>query len=164
MHKLSQFEMSCVRWTAIHFRHSWSHRIRYLVLWWRGMPHAPPPPSQPKNIISVGGGAFSSLRGLWGKIGQCIPRLRFFFFFLSGDQLARTNCTLYVRISPQWLSELRWLWPSSLTSCIWVHFPGRFPHHAWTAWSAHSNFVGSRMYTCLGVTCLCTFCRMTGVS
>ena len=30
-----------------------------------------------------------------------------FFSFLSGDQLTRTNSTLYARISPQWLSKLR---------------------------------------------------------
>ena len=43
-----------------------------------------------------------------------------FFFFLSGDQLAHTNSTssfflfLFFKatISPQWLSELRQLWPS----------------------------------------------------
>ena len=33
-------------------------------------------------------------------------------------------------------------------------FPDRFPHSAWTsAWSAHSDFVGSRVYACLCVTC-----------
>ena len=32
--------------------------------------------------------------------------------------------------------------------------PDRFPHYAWTAArSAHSDFVGSRVYACLGVTC-----------
>ena len=32
-------------------------------------------------------------------------------------------------------------------------FPERFPHHAWTvAQSAHSDFVGSRAFACLGVT------------
>ena len=33
-------------------------------------------------------------------------------------------------------------------------FLDRFPHYAWTAsWSANSDFVGSRVYTFLGVTC-----------
>ena len=33
-------------------------------------------------------------------------------------------------------------------------FPDRFAHYAWTAaLSAHSDFVGSRVYACLGVTC-----------
>ena len=32
--------------------------------------------------------------------------------------------------------------------------PDRFPHCAWTAaWSTHSDFVGSRVYACLHVTC-----------
>ena len=35
-----------------------------------------------------------------------------FLFFISGDQLAHTNSTLYARIGPQWFSELRRLWPS----------------------------------------------------
>ena len=39
-----------------------------------------------------------------------------------------------------------------LTSCIWTRFPDRFPHYAWTAYSAHS--FGSRVYACSGVTCL----------
>ena len=39
----------------------------------------------------------------------------------------------------------------SLTNCM---FLDRFPHYAWTAaQSAHSDFVGSRVYVCLGVTC-----------
>ena len=33
-------------------------------------------------------------------------------------------------------------------------FSDSFPHYAWrVAYSAHSNFVGSRVYACLGVTC-----------
>ena len=33
-------------------------------------------------------------------------------------------------------------------------FPDRFPHNAWTAaYSALSDFVGSKVYACLGVTC-----------
>ena len=37
-------------------------------------------------------------------------------------------------------------------------FPDRFPHYAWTAArSAHSDFVGSRVYSCLDVTCYLHF-------
>ena len=51
----------------------------------------------------------------------------------------------------------------SLTSSV-SSFPFRFPHHAWTAaFSAHSDFVGSRVYACLGVAATCTFGRMTGI-
>ena len=32
-------------------------------------------------------------------------------------------------------------------------FPARFPHYAWTAQSAHSDFVGSRVYAFLSVPC-----------
>ena len=41
----------------------------------------------------------------------------------------------------------------SLMSCMWAHFPDRFPHHTWTAQSVHSNSVGSWVYVWLGVTC-----------
>ena len=42
-------------------------------------------------------------------------------------------------------------------------FPDRFPHYAWTAaWSAHSNFVGSKVYACLGVTCHLRFWQNDG--
>ena len=52
---------------------------------------------------------------------------------LSADQITHTNSTLYTRISPQWLSELRWLWPSvpwwnacELVSLIGFHtMPGQ---------------------------------------
>ena len=66
-------------------------------------------------------------------------------------------------------------WPGSVYSdsvswdgCDWVFpdklrvssFPDRFPHYAWTAAeSAHSNFVGSKMRACLGVTCHLHFCQ-----
>ena len=40
----------------------------------------------------------------------------------------------------------------SLMSCLWAHFPPRFPHYTWTAQPAHSDFVGSRVYVCSGVT------------
>ena len=48
--------------------------------------------------------------GLWGKVWWLIPCPR--FFFLSEDQLMHTNSTFQARISPQWLSKLRWVWPS----------------------------------------------------
>ena len=38
--------------------------------------------------------------------------LFFLAFFFCGDQLTHTNSTLSARISPQWLSELRRLWPN----------------------------------------------------
>ena len=35
-----------------------------------------------------------------------------FFFFRSGNELAHASSTLYARISPQWFSKLRRLWPN----------------------------------------------------
>ena len=40
-----------------------------------------------------------------------------------------------------------------LSSCVRSHFPDKFPQCAWIAYSTNSNFVGSRLYVCLGVTC-----------
>ena len=39
-----------------------------------------------------------------------------FFFFSSEDQLVHTNYTLYARIGPQWLSQLRCLDSSQPTT------------------------------------------------
>ena len=53
---------------------------------------------------------FPRCKHFGGKVR--ISCLRFFFFFLSGDQLTNMYCCLYVGMGPQWLSKLRWLWPS----------------------------------------------------
>ena len=66
---------------------------------------------------------FSRLRGFGENIRSFLPRLRFLFFFLyfffsfflfgveiSSRTLIRS--TFSAKISPQWLSELRWLWPN----------------------------------------------------
>ena len=62
--------------------------------------------------------ASSSLARFGGKVRRLIPRLQCFLLllsslFLSGDQLARTNSTLYASVSSKWLSELRRLWLSA---------------------------------------------------
>ena len=47
--------------------------------------------------------------------------------------------------------DCEWMFPDQLRASS---FLDRFPHYAWkTAESAHSDFVGSRVYACLGVTC-----------
>ena len=38
----------------------------------------------------------------------------------------------------------------SLTRCVWAGFPDGFPHYARVESIAHSGFVGSRVYACLG--------------
>ena len=55
---------------------------------------------------------FPRLREFGENVRPFIPSLPsfffpFFFFFSIGDYLTRTNFTLYARINPQWLSELR---------------------------------------------------------
>ena len=95
---------------------------------------------------------FPYLPGFW-KVCRFTPRL-FFKTFFSADQLPHTNFTFQARISPQWLSELRRLRPTaSWRVASELVFPDTFPHYAWTAQSAYSDFFGSRVYACLGVTC-----------
>ena len=55
-------------------------------------------------------------------------------------------------VSPQWSSELS----------MWAHCPDGFPHCAWTALSAHSDFVGSRVCAHLHVTCQLHFWQWLG--
>ena len=63
----------------------------------------------------------------------------------------QTNSTLYARISPVSWDDCGWMLPEKLHVSS---FPDRFSHYARTAaYSAHSNFIGSRVYACLGVTC-----------
>ena len=99
---------------------------------------------------------FPRMRGLLGEIWRIIPRLRFHLFIiffkwrsarahqfhpLSQDQsTAAQKADTTVADRP-------------LTSCVWVRFPVRFPHYAWTAYAAHSDFVGLSIYACLSVTC-----------
>ena len=52
--------------------------------------------------------SLSSLATILGKQCSTLPAL---FFFLSGYQLVHNSSALYARISPQWLSQLRLLWP-----------------------------------------------------
>ena len=68
------------------------------------------------HVVLCGGGrvvAFSSLREFAGRFGDSLPACAylifssFFFLFSGGDQLTHTKPTSYVRIGPQWLSELR---------------------------------------------------------
>ena len=84
-----------------------------------------------------------------------IPRLR---FFLSGDQIAHANA-LFRPASVQ-SGSASWddygrIFPDKLRV---KSFPGSFPCYAWTAaQSIHFDFVRSRVYACLGVTCHLNF-------
>ena len=71
-----------------------------------------------ESLIEVVVAFVKLARSLGRLFPPFIPRLRFsflsFFFFFRGNQLAHANSTLQDRISPQWLSEPRRLWPSVL--------------------------------------------------
>ena len=59
--------------------------------------------------------AFSSLARIPKSVLPLIPCLCFFFFFFffwNGGQKTYTNSTLHARISPQWLTKLKRLWPN----------------------------------------------------
>ena len=87
--------------------------------------------------VQFGSGLFLEYEDLGGSSDDSFPVLLLLLLFLGGDQLARYNS----RISPQWLSELRRLWPSvSLTSCVYARFLGKFQRYACKAKSAYSDF------------------------
>ena len=78
-----------------------------------------------------------------------------FFFFLIVEISLHTLIPLF-RPGSVHSGSMSW------DDCVWVFpdklrvnsFPDRFPHYAWlAALSAHSDFIGSRVYVCLGVTC-----------
>ena len=60
-----------------------------------------------KGSIHSGGGGdlFLARKDLGRMFDYSSPPAIFFFFFLSGDLLARTNSTPYAKISPQWLTS-----------------------------------------------------------
>ena len=107
--------------------------------------------------------AFSRMRGFWIEdFWRISPRLcfflfSFFFFLFSGEQRSHCCSTAYARISLEWLSELRRLWPSVpwrvgrefVTPTGYNTMPGQQ--------SAHCDFVGSRVFACLGTTAPPTF-------
>ena len=54
--------------------------------------------------------SFPGARWGGGGVGGCKKNVS--HFFIVENQLAHTNSTLYARITPQWLTEPRWLWLS----------------------------------------------------
>ena len=62
-------------------------------------------------IVTVCGSLLAARLGGGGRFSDSTPACAS-FFCLSGNQLVRANSTLYARIDPQWLSELRRMWPS----------------------------------------------------
>ena len=115
-----------------------------------------------QEIIGRGGGGgsfFLECKDLgerfdesFSACGCCL--LFLFLFFLHSDQFARVSSFLYARISPQWFSKRRQLWKSvsvrvacELISLISSHTMPR--KHS----QPNTDFVGSRVYPSLGVTC-----------
>ena len=71
----------------------------------------------------------------------------------SGDKLMRTISTHYGQDQSTAAQRAETTVAECFsTSCIWAHFSDKFPHYAWTAMSAHSDFVWSRLCACLSVT------------
>ena len=67
-------------------------------------------------VYGGGCGFFLAWKDLGRMFGHSFPRLRFFScllrFCFKRYYLEHTSSTLYTRISPQWLSELRRMWPN----------------------------------------------------
>ena len=66
------------------------------------------------HITIHSGGFFLTCLDLGRMFDNSFPAYVFFLllFLFSGGSVEHTNSTLYARISPQWLSKLRWLWLS----------------------------------------------------
>ena len=99
---------------------------------------------------------FSSPAQTGGRFDDSFPACASFFFLFF--QKLRSTCIHQFHFFDQDQSTVaQWakmtVAKCSLTSCMYVCFPGRFLHYGWTAQSANSNFFGSRVYARSGVTC-----------
>ena len=102
------------------------------------------------------------MRGFWENIRHFIPRIRFFLmfififiFFFKVEISSRTLIPLFRSESVNGGSassdDCDLVFPDELHVSS---FPDRSPDYAWTAaLSAHSDFVGPKVYACLGVSC-----------
>ena len=99
------------------------------------------------------GGFFLLCEEFGRKFNNSFPACAFFYFLVE-----ISSCTLIPLFRPGSFDS----GPASWDDCDQVFpddlsvnsFPDRFPHYAWTVEkSAHSNFVVSKVYACLGVTC-----------
>ena len=104
-----------------------------------------------KSYTYMFGGFFLTCED-FGRMFIHSPACAFFFFFFKVE----------ITLTPLFMPGLVHSGSASREDCGHL-FPDRlhvssfldgFPHYAWTtAYSAHSNFVGSRVYACLGVIC-----------
>ena len=100
--------------------------------------------------------AFSSLARFWGECSTIhSPPAFFFLFFFYVEIILSTLIPLFTPGSVH-SGSAGWdhcgrVFPDKLHVS---QLPDRFPHYTWTAaLSAHSDFLVSRVYTCLGITC-----------
>ena len=117
------------------------------------------------SCVCVWGGGEGGLRvqGLWRKVRWICPR--FLFLFSEVEISSRTPVPLF-RLGSVHGGSSGWddcgrAFPEKF---VRVHYPGEFPHYAWTSQSVHCYFVGSRMSANLDwVHCHLTFGRTTRV-
>ena len=98
---------------------------------------------------------FSSLASIFGECSTIHSPPVLFLFFFKVEISFHTLIPFFRPGSVHSGSAIRddcgRMFPDKL---LVSSFPDRFPHYVWTAaWSAKFNFVGSRVYACLGVTC-----------
>ena len=105
--------------------------------------------------------AFYSLARIFGRMSNhSFPACTFFssfflFFFFTVEISLRTFIPLFMpgsvhSGSASW-NDCGQMFPDRL---LVSSFSLKFPHYTWTVtYWAHSDFVGSGMYTCIGLTC-----------
>ena len=106
--------------------------------------------------MTAGDGFFFACDDFERMFIHSFPAYAFSFSsFFKVEISSRTLSPLYMPGSVhKRFSELRRLWPNVPEEVACESASGRFPHNTWTAaWSAHSDFAGSRVSACLGVTC-----------
>ena len=95
---------------------------------------------------------FLRVRGFWGECSTIYSPPALFFFFLW--RLARANLFHSIGQDQSTVAQRAEtiVTEFSLTSCVGARFLID-AHSAWiAAWSAHSDFDGSRVHACLGIT------------
>ena len=90
---------------------------------------------------------FPRLRGFWQNVRPLIPCLRFYFWFLEVEISSPALIPLFMPGSVHSGSASWDDWGRMFPDKFRVSsFPDRFPQYAW-------DFVGSKVYACLGVSC-----------
>ena len=94
--------------------------------------------------------AFCSLPRIWGEYSTLhSPPALFFNWRFSSRTLIPLFMPGSVHSGSASWDDCGWVFPDELLVSSFLH---GFPHYAWIA-AAHSDFVVSRVYACVGVTC-----------